>query len=77
MNKGKADNARDKLIAAGTTLIRKQGCVATTVDEICTAAGVTKVAFFHHFQTKEQLGEMCLKQWGQFGTVRSPLEVAS
>lgn len=67
MSKGKADSARDKLIAAGSLLFRKQGYVATTVDAICTAAGVTKGAFFHHFQSKEHLGEMCLQQWDQFG----------
>jgi TetR/AcrR family transcriptional repressor of nem operon len=36
--------------------IREKGYSATTVDDICGAAGVTKGAFFHHFKSKEDLG---------------------
>jgi TetR/AcrR family transcriptional repressor of nem operon len=41
----------------------RNGYVATTVDEICAAAGVTKGAFFHHFPSKEALAETCLHEW--------------
>lgn len=47
--------ARQKLLGAAITLIRAQGYAATSVDEICRAAGVTKGAFFHHFASKERL----------------------
>ena len=57
------ENARDGLIAAGTELFRRNGYVATTVDEICAEAGVTKGAFFHHFASKEALAEACLEKW--------------
>lgn len=36
-------------------VIRAQGYSATTVDDICRAAGFTKGAFFHHFKSKEDL----------------------
>ena len=36
-------------------VIRAQGYSATSVDDICIAAGVTKGAFFHHFKSKEEL----------------------
>jgi TetR/AcrR family transcriptional regulator, transcriptional repressor for nem operon len=36
-------------------VIRAQGYSATTVDDICRAAGLTKGAFFHHFRSKEEL----------------------
>lgn len=36
-------------------VIRAQGYSATTVDDICRAAGLTKGAFFHHFKSKEDL----------------------
>ena len=49
-------SARAALIAAAHATVRKQGYAATSVDEICAAAGVTKGAFFHHFRSKEDLG---------------------
>jgi len=36
-------------------VIRTKGYSATTIDDICQRAGVTKGAFFHHFASKEQL----------------------
>jgi TetR/AcrR family transcriptional repressor of nem operon len=63
MPKKSAENARDSLIQAGTDLMRRSGYVATSVDEICTAAELTKGAFFHHFPSKEALAEACLHNW--------------
>jgi TetR/AcrR family transcriptional regulator, transcriptional repressor for nem operon len=48
--------AKAKLLDAALTAIRAKGYSATTVDDICQAAGVTKGAFFHHFKSKEELG---------------------
>jgi AcrR family transcriptional regulator len=43
------------LIAAGTELFGRQGFHATSVREIADTAGVTKGAFYHHFEGKEDL----------------------
>lgn len=51
------------LLDAATELFRRNGFVATTVDDICAQAGVTKGAFFHYFPTKEALADACLEQW--------------
>lgn len=48
-------SARARLLDAAVETIRTKGYSATTVDELCAAAGVTKGAFFHHFDTKEDL----------------------
>ncbi len=48
-------SSRERLLGAAITLIRKNGYAATSIEEICRAAGVTKGAFFHHFASKEQL----------------------
>lgn len=58
-----ATTTRDRIVAAAIDLFRRNGYVATTVDEICAAAGVTKGAFFHHFESKEALAETCLAAW--------------
>lgn len=76
--------AREKLMMAASELIRRRGYIATTVDEICAAAGVTKGAFFHHFPSKEALAETCLAAWDQqamamiqsapFQSIHDPIE---
>lgn len=56
-------SARDRLIAAAHATVRKQGYSATSVDQICGAAGVTKGAFFHHFESKEALAVAAAEGW--------------
>lgn len=47
--------SKAKLLDAALRVIRTKGYTATTVDDLCSAAGVTKGSFFHHFESKEQL----------------------
>jgi TetR/AcrR family transcriptional repressor of nem operon len=44
-----------KLVDAGIKLMRARGYNATTVDDICTEAGVTKGGFFHYFKSKDDI----------------------
>lgn len=55
--------ARDKLLEAAVKLIRANGFAATSVDQLCGEAGVTKGAFFHHFASKEALGVAAADHW--------------
>jgi TetR/AcrR family transcriptional repressor of nem operon len=57
------ETARTRLLDAALRVIREKGYHATTVDELCAAAGVTKGAFFHHFKTKEDLGVAAAVYW--------------
>jgi TetR/AcrR family transcriptional regulator, transcriptional repressor for nem operon len=57
--------AKDKLLEAALTVIRQKGYSATTVDDLCAAAGVTKGAFFHHFDSKEALGVAAAEFWSE------------
>ncbi|MFN0105300.1 MAG: TetR/AcrR family transcriptional regulator [Bryobacteraceae bacterium] len=47
--------SKTKLLDAALHVIRAKGYNATTVDDICLQAGVTKGSFFHHFKSKEDL----------------------
>ena len=57
--------ARQKLLDAALSLIRAKGYEATTVDDLCAAAGVTKGAFFHHFVSKEALAVATAEHWSE------------
>jgi TetR/AcrR family transcriptional repressor of nem operon len=64
---------RDALLAAARALFLRQGYTATGIDEICAAAGITKGALFHYFESKEALGQAALERWmtdqmGAFGS---------
>lgn len=53
-----------KLLNAALHSIRSKGYAATTVDDICREAGVTKGSFFHHFASKEAFGVAAVEQFG-------------
>ncbi len=57
--------ARRKLLDAATTIIREKGYAATSVDELCRRAGVTKGAFFHHFPSKDALAIAAAHRWSE------------
>ena len=48
-------DSKTKLLDAAMNVIRTKGYSASTVDDICHAAGVTKGSFFHHFKSKDEL----------------------
>jgi TetR/AcrR family transcriptional repressor of nem operon len=58
-------SARIKLLDAALNVIRAKGYSATTVDDLCAAAGVTKGAFFHHFASKEALAIAAADYWSE------------
>jgi TetR/AcrR family transcriptional regulator, transcriptional repressor for nem operon len=55
--------ARAALLDAAHKLVRQRGWAATSVDDLCAEAGVTKGAFFHHFATKDELGVGAAQYW--------------
>ncbi len=54
---------RTRILNAAVKLIRTKGYNATTVDDLCTEAGVTKGSFFHHFRSKDELGAATARHW--------------
>jgi TetR/AcrR family transcriptional regulator, transcriptional repressor for nem operon len=58
-------DARTRLLEAARDVIRQKGFPATSVDDLCEAAAVSKGSFFHHFATKEALGVASAEFWDQ------------
>src|SRR5579863_7424900 len=55
--------SRIRLLDAALHTIRTKGYAATTVDDICHEAGVTKGSFFHHFKSKDDLALGAVAHW--------------
>jgi TetR/AcrR family transcriptional regulator, transcriptional repressor for nem operon len=62
--------ARARLLEAAHQLVRRKGFAATSVDDLCRAAGVTKGAFFHHFASKDALGVAGAEAWTEMARAR-------
>lgn len=60
--------ARSKLLEAAFSIIREKGYAATSVDELCARAGVTKGAFFHPFPSKNSLAVAATNRWSELNT---------
>lgn len=58
-------DARTRLLEAARDVIRSRGFSATSIDDLCKVAGVTKGAFFHHFDSKEALGVAAAEFWSE------------
>jgi TetR/AcrR family transcriptional repressor of nem operon len=63
----KPAETRAKLLDATTRLVQRQGFAATTVDQICAEASLTKGSFFHHFENKEAIGEAAMGCFAAMG----------
>jgi TetR/AcrR family transcriptional repressor of nem operon len=57
--------SKTRLLDAALRLIRSKGYEATSVDEVCGAAGLTKGSFFHHFGSKEDLAVAAAQRFGE------------
>lgn len=55
--------SKTKLLNAALQVFRTKGYSATTVDDICNAAAVSKGSFFHHFKGKEELALEATRHW--------------
>lgn len=61
-----ATDTKQKLLDSAMKLMIGKGFKATTVDEICAEAGLTKGSFFHYFEGKEDLAKATVKHFHQF-----------
>ena len=55
--------SKTRLLDAAERIMLAKGFEATSVDEICAAAKLTKGSFFHYFDSKETLGREVLERF--------------
>lgn len=58
---------KNDLLDAGIASVLTQGATQTTVEFVCSKVGVTKGAFFHHFQDKDDFVLEMLRHFGDRG----------
>jgi len=53
MRRGSGEGTRERIVESAVELFAQHGYNATSVQDIVTHAGVTKGAFYHHFDSKD------------------------
>jgi len=61
-----AQKTETAILNAALELMRKDGFEAVTVRDICSHAGITTGAFYHHFKSKEELFDKGFTPMDQF-----------
>jgi TetR/AcrR family transcriptional repressor of nem operon len=61
-------DSKTRFLDATLYVIRAKGYTATTIDDICKHAGLTKGSFFHHFKSKEELAVAAADHFGAMAT---------
>ena len=61
----RSEETRTKILDSATKLFSTRGFNAASVDEICEEAGISKGAFYHHFESKQALFLAILDGWLQ------------
>ena len=61
----RSEETRTRILDSAIKLFSTRGFNAASVDEICEEAGISKGAFYHHFESKQALFLAILDGWLQ------------
>jgi AcrR family transcriptional regulator len=70
-------NARDQMTQAALTVFALKGYAATSMDDVCLAAGCSKGGLYHHFRTKSALLAAAVDKLAAQGALNPPFEAAT
>lgn len=59
----KGKYSKNKILDAAMECLKIKGIERTTINEICKKAGLTRGAFYHHFDNKQHLLSDLFKRW--------------
>ena len=57
-----ATDTKSRILKAASSLFSSHGYSGTTLDDIITASGITKGAFYHYFKSKDSLCQEVLDE---------------
>ena len=63
MTQARAEETRSRIMSAAAEYFSTRGYNASSVDDICREAGVSKGAFYHHFPSKQAIFLALLQDW--------------
>ena len=63
MSQQRGEETRGRILDAAVRRFAMAGYDAASVDDICTEAGVSKGAFYHHFPTKQAVFLALMQGW--------------
>ncbi len=61
----RSEETRSRIFESAIKLFSKRGYNKASVDDICAGAGISKGAFYHHFESKQALFLALLDNWLQ------------
>jgi AcrR family transcriptional regulator len=70
----RSEETRAKIIESAIKLFSVHGYNAASVDDVCKEAGISKGAFYHHFESKQALFLALLDGWLQ--TIDTAIEAS-
>jgi AcrR family transcriptional regulator len=70
----RSEETKSKIILSAIKLFSARGFNAASVDDICKDAGISKGAFYHHFESKQALFLALLDGWLQ--TIDNAIEAS-
>ena len=63
VRKGKGAETRERILALAEAGVLEKGFAATSIDELISAAGITKSGFFYHFRDKSDLAVALMQRY--------------
>jgi AcrR family transcriptional regulator len=70
----RSEETKSKIMDSAIKLFSTRGFSAASVDDICEEAGISKGAFYHHFESKQALFLALLDSWLQ--TIDTAIEAS-
>lgn len=70
----RSEETKTRIMDSAIKLFSTRGFAAASVDDICDEAGISKGAFYHHFESKQALFLALLDSWLQ--TIENAIEAS-